>query len=213
MQKAPVSLVIFDCDGVLVDSEGLSSRVLVEAVHELGLELSSAEILESFRGCKMADFIAALGEHLGRPLPEDFTASFRKRSAEAFRSGLQAIPGIHEALGRITMPVCVASNGPHEKMNLALSITGLLPRFEGRIFSAYDIGSWKPAPDLYLHAAAAYGAAPENCVVVEDSPVGVRAGVAARMRVLGYTAGLDPAPLAALGARPFARMEELPELL
>jgi HAD superfamily hydrolase (TIGR01509 family) len=211
--KSPVSLVIFDCDGVLVDSETLSNRVVVEAVRELGLVLNLQEAITLFKGCKMADCVAILSDRLGRPLPADFESSLRARTAEAFRRDLQAVPGVHAALGRITTPVCVASSGPREKITLALSVTGLLPRFEGRIFSSYEIGSWKPAPDLFLHAAASLGATPGSCAVVEDSAVGIRAGLAAGMTLFAYVADSDAMELESLGATPFQHMNELPALL
>lgn len=211
--KGPFSLVIFDCDGVLVDSEGLGNRILVKSVRELGLGLSLAEALSLFRGCKMADCIATISGRLGRPLPDDFVSTLRARTAEAFRRELEAIPGVHDALNQITTPVCVASSGPREKITLALSVTGLLPRFEGRIFSSYEVGSWKPAPDLFLHAATTLGAAPISCAVVEDSALGVRAGIAAGMRVFAYAVNSDRTELEALGATAFGHMDELPSLL
>lgn len=211
--RTPFALVIFDCDGVLVDSEGLGNRILVEAVRELGLSLSLAEALALFRGCKMADCVATISGRLGRPLPDDFVSTLRARTAEAFRGELQASPGIHDALNRIHAPVCIASSGPREKITLALSVTGLLPRFEGRIFSSYEVGSWKPAPDVFLHAAATLGAVPSCCAVVEDSALGVRAGIAAGMRVFAYTADSDRTELESLGATAFGHMDELPSLL
>jgi HAD superfamily hydrolase (TIGR01509 family) len=211
--KTPFSLIIFDCDGVLVDSEALGNRVLVDAVRELGLALGFAEALTLFRGCKMADCMAIISARLGRPLPDDFVSTVRARTGEAFRCSLQAVPGVEAALDRIRAPVCVASSGPREKITIALSVTGLMPRFEGRIFSSYEVGSWKPAPDLFLHAAAALGAAPSSCAVVEDSALGVRAGIAAGMRVFAYTADSDHAELESLGATAFRHMNDLPSLL
>ena len=211
--SSPYTLIIFDCDGVLVDSETLANRVLVERVQELGLVLTLQEALTLFRGCKMADCVAAISERFGRPLPDDFVATLRARTAEAFRRDLQAVSGVHAALRRITAPVCVASSGPREKITLALSITGLLPRFAGRIFSSYEIGSWKPAPDLFLHAAATLGATPGSCAVVEDSALGVRAGITAGMRVFAYVTAPDAMELESLGATTFQHMDELPALL
>ena len=207
------SLVIFDCDGVLVDSEPLGNRVLAEAACELGLKLSAEEAITSFRGWKMADCVATLSERLGRPLPDDFVPKLRARTAEVFRRELQPIPGIHAALDRITTPVCVASSGPNEKIALALSVTSLLRYFEGRIFSSYDINSWKPAPDLFLHAAASLGVPPDLCAVVEDSALGVQAGTAAGMRVFAYVPVAEWPEMRFLGATPFCHMDELPALL
>ena len=205
------SLIIFDCDGVLVDSETLGNRVLVAAAGECGVAMELEEAVTLFRGCKMADCVATLAGRLGRPLPDDFVATVRARTAAAFRAELRAVDGVHAALAEIRVPVCVASSGPREKIELALSVTGLLPRFEGRVFSAYDVGRWKPEPDLFLHAAAAFGVAPGACVVVEDSVLGVRAGLAAGMTVFGYAPlERDAADLAGLGARVIRHMGELP---
>lgn len=188
--------IIFDCDGTLVDSETLSTEVLVEAVGEHGLELTVEEALAAFRGGKMADCIAELEARLGRPLPPAFVPEFRVRSAQAFRSRLRAIEGAVElvrSLASLPFPICVASSGPMEKMELSLSLTGLLPFFEGRIFSSYVVGSWKPDPGLFLHAAQALGVAPADCAVIEDSLPGMQAGLAAGMTVFAFQPhGVDP---------------------
>ncbi|HXB22688.1 MAG TPA: HAD family hydrolase [Candidatus Solibacter sp.] len=213
-QAADVGLVIFDCDGVLVDSEILGNSVLVQVITELGLEISLEESLTQFRGGKMADVVTEIERRLGRPVPPGFVADFRARSAAAFRRELRAVPDIEDALDQIPVPMCVASSGPPEKIQLTLELTGLLPRFTGRIFSAYEVGIWKPDPGLFLHAASAMGVPPHNCTVVEDSVLGVRAGVAAGMRVLGFAAiEQEVVPLAEAGATPFRSMRDLPRLL
>ena len=130
--------------------------------------------------------MAVRGERLGQPLPDEFTLAVRARTAAAFRAELRPVEGVEDALRRITLPVCGASSGPREKIELALAVTGLLPRFADRIFSAYEVGRWKPEPKLFLHAATTLGTSPEKCIVVEDSVPGVRAGIAARMQVIGY---------------------------
>ena len=208
------SLVIFDCDGVLVDSEVLGIRVLVECASEYGAKMEMSEALPLFLGRKMAERVAILATRATLPFPDDFTANFRARSAIVFRKELRPIPGVREALAQITAPVCVATNGPREKMTLSLEVTGLLPFFGSNLFTAYEVGSWKPAPDLYLHAAAAFGAAPERCAVVEDSPLGAQAGIAAGMTVFGYAQDEGHAEkLAATGAITFSHMADLPLLL
>lgn len=210
----PVSLVIFDCDGVLVDSKMLANRVLAELAGEHGVALGPDEALTLFRGCKMADCVAVLAGRLGRPLPDDFVPTLRARTATAIRDELRPVEGVAAALAQIDVPVCVASSGPREKIELALSVTGLLPRFAGRIFSSYEVGSWKPAPGLFLHAAAALGVQPAGCAVVEDSAPGVRAALAAGMRVIGYAPlAADAAELNALGARVVRDMADLPATL
>jgi HAD superfamily hydrolase (TIGR01509 family) len=178
--------VIFDCDGTLVDSEVLSNEVLVEAVAEHGMLLSVDDAVRSFRGCKMADCVSQLEARLGRPLPVDFVTSLRTRTAAAFRTRLRAIDGALELVQSLRQSVCVASSGPMEKIELSLALTGLLPYFKGRIFSSYEVGSWKPDPDLFLHAARVIGVTPAECAVVEDSLPGIRAGLAAGMTVFAF---------------------------
>ncbi|WP_202985820.1 HAD family hydrolase [Nostoc sp. UIC 10630] len=206
-------LVIFDCDGVLVDSETLSNRVLVQFVAELGLILELKEAILLFKGCKMTDCVAVIEQRLGKILPPDFVTQLRVRTAEAFERELLSVEGIEASLDKINLPICVASSGPPEKIKLALRVTNLLPRFEGRIFSSYEIGSWKPAPDLFLYAAKNMGVQAAYCTVVEDSVLGVRAGVAAGMKVLGYTTPSEASSLLDCGARVFYSMYELPSLL
>jgi HAD superfamily hydrolase (TIGR01509 family) len=178
--------VIFDCDGTLVDSEVLAHEVLVEAVAEHGLVLSVDEALRSFRGGKMADCVALLEARLGERLPDHFVPSLRARTAAAFRSGLRPVEGALELVRSLSPNVCVASSGPREKIELSLSLTGLSPFFAGRIFSSYEVGSWKPDPGLFLHAARAMGVEPADCAVVEDSLPGIRAGIAAGMTVFAF---------------------------
>ncbi len=205
--------VIFDCDGVLVDSETLACRVLVEYVAELGLTLALEEAIALFKGRKMAESVVDVEQRLGRAVPDGFVPNFRVRCAEAFQTHLKPIPGVETVLRTLSVPFCVASSGPREKMELTLGITGLRAYFENRIFSAYEVGSWKPDPGLFLHAAQALNIPPRACAVVEDSLSGVQAGVAAGMTVFGYAAGVDAAPLIAAGASVFHDMDQLLDLL
>ncbi|MEH2338766.1 HAD family hydrolase [Nostoc sp.] len=209
----PTELVIFDCDGVLVDSETLGNRVLVQLVAEFGLALELEEAILLFKGCKMADCVAVIEQRLEQKLPQDFVTQLRACTAEAFEQELLPVEGIEAALDEINLPICVASSGPLEKIKLALRVTNLLPRFEGRIFSSYEIGSWKPAPDLFLYAAKNMGVQPSSCTVVEDSVLGVRAGVAANMKVLGYTNQSEATLLESFGVTVFDSMCKLPCLL
>jgi HAD superfamily hydrolase (TIGR01509 family) len=206
-------LVIFDCDGVLVDSEPLSNRVLAEELTAIGLPTTTEDSVRDYMGRSWATCSALIEERLGRPLPADFGARYHDRLFELFRRELVAVSGVEAALGAIEAPTCVASSGSHERIRLALEVTGLLDRFDGRIFSATDVVYGKPAPDLFLHAAERIGVAPERCVVVEDSPAGVEAGRSAGMQVLAYASHGDAPALAAAGARVFADMSELPGLL
>ncbi len=206
-----IDLVIFDCDGVLVDSEGITTRVYIACLADLGLTWRYEDAVHRFRGGKLADVVAEAEADLGRPLPPDFTEGFRERLFAALQQEIEPIPGIVQALDTLPYPTCVASNGPRAKMDATLGTTGLLERFEGRIFSAYDVGSFKPEPGLFLHAAASLGARAERCVVVEDSDGGVRAAVAAGMHALAFDA--HGAGLAAEGATRFTDMAALPGLL
>lgn len=183
---APAALVIFDCDGTLVDSEELGTSVLVEMAAEQGLRLPLREPNALFRGWQLDRCVAQIETWLGRSLPQDFVAQVRLRTRSTFSARLQPIPGALELVRALHLPMCVASSGPREKIELSLSLTGLLPFFEGRIFSGYEVGSWKPDPGLFLHAARALGVEPARCAVVEDSLVGVQAGLAAGMRVFAF---------------------------
>jgi len=209
-----LELVIFDCDGVLVDSERLAVRIDVEVLGKLGWVLTEAEVVERFVGRSDAAVAREIEAHLGRTLPGDWLSEFEHLYREAFAAELRPVPGVVEALDRITLPTCVASSGSHDKMRYTLGLTGLYARFAGRIFSATEVAHGKPAPDLFLHAAARMGVEPAACAVVEDSRFGVQAARAAGMRVLGYAGGLTPAErLAGPGTVVFRDMRELPELL
>lgn len=207
-------LVIFDCDGLLVDSEPLAIGLLAELARDHGWELDPEQAEEHFpAGGTLEACVERIAAHATRPLAEDFVPRYRERLYELLREHVQPVPGVVGALVALEalgLPTCVASNGPRAKIRTSLGTLGLLERFEGRIFSAYELERPKPFPDLYLHAAAALGVEPGRCAVVEDSVPGAQAGVAAGMRVLGYA----PTParaeaLAAAGAEPFAHMDAL----
>ena len=213
-------LVIFDCDGVLVDSEPISNLTTVEMLAEIGLSLSLEESASLFRGRSIPAIFAVVEERIGRPMPEDFLEQLYNRMDAAFQQDLSLIPGVIgvlEALERRALPTCVASSGPHRKMKTTLGLTGLLERFEGRIFSASDVGRGKPFPDLFLYAASHMGADPSRCVVIEDAVPGVQAAVAAGMAVFGYAGdgmeGSGAQCLQQAGAQVFADMADLPALL
>ena len=193
-------LIIFDCDGVLVDSERLSHTVLQQMLGELGVQLSFETTVQRFIGTSLAVCLQRAADLLGRPLPADFRAQFAARTQAAFEAGLTAVPGVRELLLSLTTPYAVASNGNRSKVDFTLGHTALLPFFQGRIFTADDVQHPKPAPDLYLHAAHRLGAAPQHCVVVEDTPTGIIAAKAAGMRAVGYAAMTPAAQLWAAGA-------------
>lgn len=203
--------VIFDCDGVLVDSERLSIRIDQLVLAELGWELSLDEIVERFVGRSQAAYERAVEEHLGRALPEDWDEQNAWRYRDAFERELRPVPGIVSALDAIAWPTCVASSGTHERIQFTLALTGLWDRFDGRVFSAAEVARGKPAPDLFLHAAESMGWSPSHCVVVEDSAHGVRAGLDAGMRVVAFAGGVTPAGrLEAPGVVLIDDMKDLP---
>jgi HAD superfamily hydrolase (TIGR01509 family) len=181
-----IQAIIFDADGTLVDSEVPSMDVIHEHASALGVVCTRERAHQQFRGMRMADCIAWIAAQLPQVPPgfaEDFTRSVRTAQAKRFSEGLDAIPGAFELLGALQIPFCVATNGPREKVELTLGLTGLRPFFTERIFSAYEVGVFKPDPGLFLHAAKVLGVAPEHCAVVEDSLPGIEAGIAAGMRV------------------------------
>ncbi|MGB7980636.1 MAG: HAD family hydrolase [Candidatus Nanopelagicales bacterium] len=214
MKSTSPAYVVFDCDGVLVDSEPLSIEVDRQMLAELGWELSLDEIVERFVGRSHEHFLQEVTDHLGHPPPPSWGEASTPRYRAAYAHELQPVPGIVEALDRITLPSCVASGGTHDKMTFTLGLTGLLDRFEGRLFSATEVSHGKPAPDLFLHAATAMGWEPSSCVVVEDSPAGMDAALAAGMRAIAYTGGVTPAHrLARPGVTLITHMRDLPKAI
>ena len=207
-------LVIFDCDGVLVDSEPIAIRIDVDMFAELGLTVSEQEVIERFVGRSPEVMGRAAEEQLGHSPPAGWMERGEGRLRRAFADGLRPVDGVEEALARIDTPVCVASSSGHESLRFKLELTGLYERFAGRIFSASEVANGKPAPDLFLHAASRMGALPSDCVVVEDSRYGVQAARAAGMAVLAYAGGLTAADVLE-GPRTivFGDMRELPRLL
>ncbi len=205
-------LVIFDCDGVLVDSERLAVRTEAEILSGLGWPLTESEIVDRFVGRSARYMHQAVELHLGRSV--DWEAEFESRYRRVFQAELVPVPGVVEALDAITTPACVASSGRHQKMELTLGICGLLDRFRGRIFSVGDVERGKPSPDIFLHAAGQMGIPPERCAVVEDSVSGVTAGLAAGMSCFAFAGGVtDARRLSLNGVTVFDEMRALPDLL
>ncbi|MFJ5780269.1 HAD family hydrolase [Streptomyces sp. NPDC093094] len=209
-------LVIFDNDGVLVDSEPISNRLLAEYLTEVGHPTTYEESVRDYMGSAMHRIHDLIEERTGRRLPAEFDDVFHARVFAAFERELKAVDGaaqVLEGLAGDGVPYCVASSGSHERIRVGHRTTGLDRWFEaGRVFSSQDVGRGKPAPDLFLHAAERMGVAPERCVVVEDSPLGVQAAVAAGMDVYGFTAMTPEAKLAG-ATRLFSSMKELTGLL
>jgi HAD superfamily hydrolase (TIGR01509 family) len=210
----PELVVIFDCDGVLVDSERIAIRIDAIVLADLGWPLSEADIIERFVGRSEDHFVREIEAYLGHQLPANWEDAAQHLSAPAFERELQAVDGVTDALDRITAATCVASSGSHEKIQRSLRSTNLYERFEGRIFSASEVANGKPAPDLFLHAAALCGVPPARCAVVEDSRYGVEAARAAGMAVFGYAGGVTPTHwLEGPGTVTFSDMRALPGLL
>ncbi len=180
--------VIFDCDGVLVDSEPIGNQVLVDMANELGANIDLNYAYKNFKGHKMqycADQVEALIPHA---LPDNFVSEYRRRSFEAFKANIQAVSGVSDLLNNLPIPFCVASSGPENKIRLNLELTGLLPFFEKNIFSCYTIQKWKPNPAVFLWASETMGFKPSECIVIEDSLTGVQAAKNGGFDVIGYAA-------------------------
>lgn len=218
MANVRPSLVIFDCDGVLVDTEHVANQLLSRLVTEAGAALSYEECRKRFLGKSMKTVQTEVEELAGRSLPEDWHQMVRDESIKLFAAGIEAVPHVKGQIERLRddgMPYCVASSGQMEKMHATLGSSGLLHLVEDVLFNADMVARGKPAPDLFLHAAGEMGYVPEACVVIEDSRPGVEAGVAAGMRVFGYAGDplTDGVALEAAGAIVFEDMRQLPKML
>jgi HAD superfamily hydrolase (TIGR01509 family) len=185
----PFELVIFDCDGVLIDSEVIVCRIEAEELRAIGYSYNAAAIVRRFSGIPSAAMYEMMEAESGIPIPSEVRQRVRGRIREAMETELAVIPGAREALAGIAGPVCVASSSGLDYLEWALGLVGLWRRFHPHVFSAQQVARGKPAPDLFLHAAERMRVRPEACVVVEDSPAGVRAGLAAGMRVIGFAGG------------------------
>jgi HAD superfamily hydrolase (TIGR01509 family) len=210
-------LVIFDCDGVLVDSERLSIRIDTLFLDRVGWPMTEQEVIDRFVGRSDADMRADIEERIGGPIPAEIDREFDRLYRDTFDAELKPIDGIVDALDEIAatgIPICVASSGGHAKIRRSLELTGLTGYFDDRIFSSADVARGKPAPDLFLHAADRMGASPGRCAVVEDSAFGVAAAIGAGMRAFAYAGGVTTADrLARPGVVVFEEMRDLPVLL
>ncbi len=215
-RRAPLRLVIFDCDGVLVDSEPLANRVVAEELSALGWRMTAAEAEAHFLGLSNIDMQPIIERRLGVKLDDAWQARLLARMIEAMAREVTAIPGAVEALrhtSALGLPWRIASNSSHEEMHVKFGRLGILDLVAGRVHSHRDVARGKPAPDLFLAAAAAQGVTPAECLVIEDSVPGATAAAAAGMDCLGYAAHHDGAPLRSAGAKPFRSMFDLPALL
>lgn len=209
-----MDLVIFDCDGVLVDSEPLSNAVLAGALTQAGLPTTPEQALATYKGLHIRDVLDHAERALGHSLPPEFVPDYEAARAQAFERELVPVPGAAETVAAVRaagIPVCVASQGKRSKTELTLGLTGLRSLFgEDAVFSAHSVARGKPHPDLFLHAARAMGATPDRATVVEDTVVGVTAAVAAGMRAVGYCGDSDSEGLRRAGAETIDRLSELP---
>jgi HAD superfamily hydrolase (TIGR01509 family) len=218
IRTAPFKLVIFDCDGVLVDSEPISNRVLAEMLTEEGLPMTPAEARRDYHDKLIRDVRRTAEKKLGRALPEGWIAAFERNRAEAFVRGLRPIAGVAEVVQGVRaagIAVCVASQGKLARTRLSLGLTGLRGLFDDdAMFSVDSVRRGKPYPDLFLHAAKCMGADAMDCVVLDDGPSGIKAAISAKMWAFGFAADTDAKRLQQAGAREVIRsLEELPDLL
>jgi HAD superfamily hydrolase (TIGR01509 family) len=220
MRKSPDRpLLIFDCDGVLVDSELLANAALAKLMSDLGHPMTTDDAVKVFTGLQLNDVLALAEALLSFPIPTDSGAAAGRQLLEQFRRELKPVKGVREALSSLPYPRCVASSSTRERLQLSLEVTGLAELFGGRVFSAEQVERGKPAPDLYLFAARAVGARPADCIVIEDSTLGIRAAVAAGMGVVGFVGASHATPelahqLRMAGARTVIRsMLSLPDAI
>ena len=212
-------LIIFDCDGVLVDSEVISCRAHANVLSRHGYPITQQQVFDRFLGRSTRQANSEVEAELGRALPDDFHVQLQDELFRSFEADLEAVPHIHSALDAIAQAVCVASSGSHQRMNVTLGRTRLYDRFAPNIFSASQVSNGKPAPDLFLFAASQLNVSPERCLVIEDSVPGVTGGRAAGMTVLGFHGGSHCRPgygdrlRAAGAAATFDDMRQLPELI
>lgn len=204
-----LSCIIFDLDGTLVDSEYLCNQAFLDLLPELNDSVKT--LTQHYRGQKLSLILADIEKRIKRSLPTQFEVDYRQRVSELYSSQLKPMPNVIEMLNSIRLATCIASSGPPEKIWQALQLSGLATYFNNRIFSSYEVGSWKPEPGLFQHAAKAMGFAPEQCVVVDDSNVGIEAALAAKMLALQYRPNEDYPTFS--GVISFSDMSELPKLM
>ena len=206
--------IIFDCDGVLVDSELISAQVLKEMSQEMGFIIDLNHAIEEFTGKSLTDIISYIQERILGEIPKNFEIDFRKRTFAKFQSDLKPIEGIGEVLNALSIPFCVASSGPRNKIVLNLTKVDLMHQFtENNIFSSYDINSWKPEPEIYLFAAKNMGFDPSECVVVEDSIYGVQAAISGGFDTFVHAKKSNKKIFENMDVTVFYRMDKLIPLL
>ena len=208
-----VKCIIFDCDGILVDSETIANQVLLSMSAPFGLKMTMEEAVKNFNGRRLKNIFEQIEKLTNKKLPDSFETDFRKQTFEAFKTDLKAVKGVRRFIENLSVPYCVASSGPVEKITLNLTTTRLIQNFENRIFSSYEINSWKPDPDIFIHACNQMGFKKEECIVIEDSVAGVIAGVKGGFKVFALANENNAQDLLDEGATVFYNYEELEGIL
>lgn len=205
--------IIFDCDGVLVDSEPISHQVIVKMANSYGANLTYEEAHKRFAGTFLSHVVSEIETIIGHKVPEDFEQEYRRISFERFRESIQPIEGIKEFIEKLSIPICVASNGPLHKMELTLTKTNLISLFNGNLFSAYEVNAWKPDPKLFLHAAQKMNYSPTESLVIEDSLSGVKAAISGGFDVFALADNENTIQLESAGAKVFSSIREIQSFL
>lgn len=208
-----IKCIIFDCDGVLVDTEKIGNGILLSMAAEHGFDMKIEEAYRNFNGRNLQECFQEIENSIGKKLPDTFESEYRERSFEAFKSEVKPMEGVVSFIESLKIPYCVASSGPVEKIRLNLEVAGLLDKFENKIFSSYQINSWKPDPEIFLHAAKQMGFEVQDCIVIEDSKAGVISGIKGGFKVYGFANGFNNEDLQKEGAILFNSYEELNNLL
>ena len=206
----PIDLIIFDCDGVLVDSEDLANAITAKMLATYGHNITSEELIRRFKGMKLKTYFDILKNETGIELPESFETDLRNRMAEVFKTQVQPVEGALSLIKSLRVPFCVASNGPLNKIKENMKNINFYEYFKGNMFSAYEVKSWKPDPGLFLAAANHFGVKPQDCIVIEDSLSGVKAAITAGMTVYALNEHEDDKSLA-IANRVFGSLEEIRE--
>ena len=206
---SPYKCVIFDCDGVLVDSEPIGNQILVDMANHLGADIDLTFAMNHFKGSHFKECVTIISKVVTQPIPETFEAEYRRSSLEAFEKHLKPIDGVTQVIKQLQLPFCVASSGMESKMKFNLNLVGLLPYFEKKLFSCYTIQKFKPEPDVFLWAAKTMGFEPHECVVIEDSVLGVKGALKGGFDVFGFTAHDTNNELESLCTKTFNDMNNL----